>query len=209
VGARRTDVLYGGDRENRLRQELVRGVGGVAVLRALGLEPTVFHLNEGHSAFLQLERMRVFVEEEGLSADEALERLRASTVFTTHTPVPAGNEVFDPALVRRNLDGLVERCGPDMGRVRCARQGRARGHRLRADAVSRSAPRSTRTASRSCTVRLSREMWQPPLAGSPGRPGADHPRSRTACIPSARWLSPELERLLWRHRSAVPARAGS
>ncbi|HEU5477137.1 MAG TPA: alpha-glucan family phosphorylase [Gaiellaceae bacterium] len=106
-----TDTLYGGDRANRLRQELVLGVGGVRVLRRLGLEPSVFHLNEGHSAFLQLERLRELVEGQGLSAEEALERLRASTVFTTHTPVPAGNEVFDPALVRRNVEGLVERCG--------------------------------------------------------------------------------------------------
>ena len=106
-----TDILYGGDRENRLRQELVLGIGGVRVLRRLGLDPTVFHLNEGHSAFLQLERMRELVEQQELSAAEALERLRASTVFTTHTPVPAGNEVFDPELVRRNLEGLVERCG--------------------------------------------------------------------------------------------------
>lgn len=106
-----TDTLYGGDRANRLRQEVLLGVGGVRVLRRLGLEPTVFHLNEGHSAFLQLERMRELVEEQGLSADEAIERLRASTVFTTHTPVPAGNEVFDPKLVRRTLGGIVERCG--------------------------------------------------------------------------------------------------
>jgi len=106
-----TDTLYGGDRANRLRQEIVLGVGGVRVLRRLGLEPTVFHLNEGHSAFLQLERMRELVEEQGLGADDAIERLRASTVFTTHTPVPAGNEVFDPELVRRALGGLVERCG--------------------------------------------------------------------------------------------------
>jgi glycogen phosphorylase len=106
-----TDILYGGDRENRLRQELVLGIGGVRVLRRLGLAPTVFHMNEGHSAFLQLERIRELVEEQGLSADDALERLRASTVFTTHTPVPVGNEVFDPELVRRNLEGIVERCG--------------------------------------------------------------------------------------------------
>jgi starch phosphorylase len=124
-----TDILYGGDRENRLRQELVLGVGGVRVLRRLGLEPTVFHLNEGHSAFLQLERMRELVEEQGLSTDEALERLRVSTVFTTHTPVPAGNEVFDPELVRRNLEGLVERCGLGwddflaLGKVERAEQG--------------------------------------------------------------------------------------
>ena len=106
-----TNTLYGGDRANRLRQEVLLGVGGVRVLRRLGLEPTVFHLNEGHSAFLQLERMRELVEEQGLGPDEAIERLRASTVFTTHTPVPAGNEVFDPELVRRTLGGLVDRCG--------------------------------------------------------------------------------------------------
>ena len=105
------DTLSGGDRAHRLRQELLLGVGGVRVLRQLGLEPTVFHLNEGHSALLQLERMRELVEEQGLSAEEALERLRASTVFTTHTPVPAGNEVFDPELLRQNVEGLVERCG--------------------------------------------------------------------------------------------------
>jgi len=106
-----TDTLYGGDRANRLRQEVLLGVGGVRVLRRLGLEPTVFHLNEGHAAFRQVERMRELVEEQGLSTDEAIERLRASTVFTTHTPVPAGNEVFDPELVRQTLGGLVERCG--------------------------------------------------------------------------------------------------
>jgi len=106
-----TDKLYGGDREHRLQQELVLGLGGVRVLRALGLEPTVFHLNEGHSAFLQLERLRELVEDGDLPRDAGLQRLRASTVFTTHTPVPAGNEVFDAALVQRNVAPLVARCG--------------------------------------------------------------------------------------------------
>jgi starch phosphorylase len=106
-----TDKLYGGDREHRLRQELVLGLGGVRVLRGLGLDPTVFHLNEGHSAFLQLERLRELVEDGDLPRDAALQRLRASTVFTTHTPVPAGNEVFDAALVERNVGPLVARCG--------------------------------------------------------------------------------------------------
>jgi glycogen phosphorylase len=106
-----TDALYGGDRQHRIRQELVLGVGGVRVLRALGLEPTVFHMNEGHSAFLQLERLRELIEDEHVAREAALQRLRASTVFTTHTPVPAGNEIFDAWLVQRNLQGLVERCG--------------------------------------------------------------------------------------------------
>ena len=87
------------------------GVGGVRVLRRLGLAPTVFHMNEGHSAFLQLERLRELVEDDGLATADALEHLRASTVFTTHTPVPAGNEQFDPELVRRNVGDLVARCG--------------------------------------------------------------------------------------------------
>jgi starch phosphorylase len=106
-----TDTLYGGDREHRLRQELVLGVGGVRVLRALGIEPSVFHMNEGHSAFLQLERLRKLVEDGGVPRDAALARLRASTVFTTHTPVPAGNEVFAADLVERNVKGLIARCG--------------------------------------------------------------------------------------------------
>jgi starch phosphorylase len=106
-----TDALYGGDREHRIRQELVLGIGGVRALRALGHEPTVFHLNEGHSAFLQLERLRSLVEEQRFARETALAQLRCSTVFTTHTPVPAGNEVFDVELVRRNVERLVERCG--------------------------------------------------------------------------------------------------
>lgn len=105
-----TDALYGGDRRHRIRQELVLGIGGVRALRALGVEPTVFHMNEGHSAFLQLERLRELVEEAGVDRDAALQRLRASTVFTTHTPVPAGNEVFEAELVRQNVGALVERC---------------------------------------------------------------------------------------------------
>ena len=106
-----TDTLYGGDRVNRIRQELVLGVGGVRVLRQLGLAPTVFHMNEGHSAFFQLERLRELVEEDAVSTSDALAHIRATTVFTTHTPVPAGNEQFDPELVRRNLSDLVERGG--------------------------------------------------------------------------------------------------
>jgi glycogen phosphorylase len=105
-----TDSLYGGDRDHRIRQELLVGVGGVRALAALGLEPTVFHMNEGHSAFLALERIRALVAG-GLSREEAVERVRSSTVFTTHTPVPAGNEVFETGLVRRYLGRLAGECG--------------------------------------------------------------------------------------------------
>jgi starch phosphorylase len=103
-------TLYGGDRELRLRQELVLGIGGVRALDALGLEPTVFHMNEGHSAFLAVARGEKLVEA-GLPPREALERVRSTTVFTTHTPVPAGNEVFDPELVRHYLAAYLEPIG--------------------------------------------------------------------------------------------------
>jgi len=110
-----TDSLYGGDREHRIRQELLLGVGGVRALAALGIEPTVFHLNEGHSAFLQIERIRALVEQ-GLETGEALEQVRLSSVFTTHTPVPAGNEVFDDELVFRYVGSLAADAGLDRER---------------------------------------------------------------------------------------------
>ena len=94
-----TAQLYGGDREMRLRQEIVLGIGGVRALRAMGIVPTVVHMNEGHSAFSALERINMLRKENGLSFDEAREVVQASTVFTTHTPVPAGNDTFDPGLV--------------------------------------------------------------------------------------------------------------
>lgn len=85
--------LYTADQEQRLQQEIVLGIGGVRALRALGIEPAVWHANEGHSAFMVLERAREEVEN-GATFDEALSKVRANTVFTTHTPVPAGHDVF-------------------------------------------------------------------------------------------------------------------
>jgi glycogen phosphorylase len=102
--------LYTIDREERIRQEVVIGVAGVRALQALGHEPTVYHLNEGHAAFAALERIGALVDE-GIPPEEALERVRSSTVFTTHTPVPEGNEVFEPHLAKRYLHDLVGRSG--------------------------------------------------------------------------------------------------
>ncbi len=93
--------LYGGDREMRISQEFVLGIGGVRAVRALGYKPSVWHMNEGHSAFLGLERLREFMQNEGLSLVEAIEAVRSNTLFTTHTPVPAGNDAFDFALVEK------------------------------------------------------------------------------------------------------------
>lgn len=104
--------LYGGDLEHRLRQEIVLGVGGVRALRAVGVEPSYWHANEGHSAFHLLERLREEVAE-GLSFDEAAERVRRSTVFTSHTPVPAGHDVFPPHLIDRYFSHFWPQLGLD------------------------------------------------------------------------------------------------
>ncbi len=93
--------LYGGDHEMRISQEIVLGIGGVRALRALGLKPALWHMNEGHAAFLGLERIRELVAEEGLSFAEAREAVAANAVFTTHTPVPAGNDAFGLDLIDR------------------------------------------------------------------------------------------------------------
>ncbi|MBI4012397.1 MAG: alpha-glucan family phosphorylase [Candidatus Rokubacteria bacterium] len=94
--------LYGGDQELRLRQELVLGIGGVRILRALGIEPRVWHANEGHTAFMLVERVRERMAA-GLDLDRALAAVRATSVFTTHTPVPAGQEAFPLSMVDQYL----------------------------------------------------------------------------------------------------------
>ncbi len=105
--------LYGGDRETRIQQEVILGIGGVRALRAMGIEPAVWHLNEGHAAFVVLQRIREYIEQ-GLSFDDALAQVRASTVFTTHTPVPAGHDAFPYHQVEKHLAG----CWGDLGQHR-------------------------------------------------------------------------------------------
>lgn len=95
-----SDRLYVGEREMRLEQEIIIGIGGVRVLRALGIEPAIWHANEGHIAFMTLERVRELVEK-GLDFNAAVKQVRATTIFTTHTPVPAGNEVFPLDLMEK------------------------------------------------------------------------------------------------------------
>ncbi len=91
-----TDYLYGGDLDIRIHQEIMLGVGGVCMLKALGLKPTAYHMNEGHSAFLALERIRMMIQEDGLTFAEARQVAQSSQLFTTHTPVPAGIDLFPP-----------------------------------------------------------------------------------------------------------------
>jgi len=106
-----TSRLYGGDNRTRIRQELVAGVGGVRALRAMGTTPGVYHLNEGHSAFAILEAIRERIKDDGLSFDEALREVAEHTVFTTHTPVPAGHDRFNGQLMEEHLGPLRDELG--------------------------------------------------------------------------------------------------
>jgi glycogen phosphorylase len=106
-----TDQLYGGDDEMRIRQEIVLGIGGVRALAALGLNPPVCHMNEGHSAFAGLERGRMLMRAHGLTFQAAMEATAAGTVFTTHTPVPAGHDRFAPDLLARYLGDYAAELG--------------------------------------------------------------------------------------------------
>ena len=106
-----TNQLYGGDTHTRIRQEIVLGIGGLRALKELGLNPTVFHMNEGHSAFLAIERIRVLMADQGLSFEEALHASRANNVFTTHTSVPAGLDVFEAGLVTHYFEEYCQGAG--------------------------------------------------------------------------------------------------
>jgi starch phosphorylase len=105
------DRLYGGDIDMRIHQEIMLGIGGVRMLEALGLKPSVYHMNEGHSAFLALERIRMLMDEAGLTYPQALQVATASQIFTTHTPVPAGIDLFGADKVLYYLGHYARRFG--------------------------------------------------------------------------------------------------
>ena len=183
-----TDALYGGDREHRIRQELLLGVGGVRALAALGIEPTVYHLNEGHSAFLQIERARALVEQ-GLETSDALEHVRSSSVFTTHTPVPAGNEVFDEELVSRYVGPLAAGAGLDReALLELGRFGEKPGFGLTPLALRLSAYANGVSELHG---EVAREMWEPLW------PGRKTPIGHvTNGVHLGTWLDPGLTELL-------------
>jgi len=101
--------LYGGDWENRLKQEIFLGLGGIRAINALKIKPDIYHCNEGHAALINIERISDLVQHENLTFDEALEVVRTSSLFTTHTPVPAGHDAFDEDLIRTYLRHMPER----------------------------------------------------------------------------------------------------
>ena len=117
-----THKLYGGDWENRIKQEYLLGIGGVLLLKRLGIKADIYHCNEGHAALLNLQRLVDMVQEDGLNFNEALEVVRATSLYTVHTPVPAGHDYFDEELFGKYMGGYPERLGiswqdlMDMGR---------------------------------------------------------------------------------------------
>jgi starch phosphorylase len=189
-----TGELYGGDSEMRMRQEIVLGVGGIRALVALGLNPHVFHMNEGHCAFLGLERIRQLIHEHRVSFREGLEIVAASGIFTTHTPVPAGIDVFSPDQIERyfvsfrETFGLTREAFLDLGR---AQPGRA-------DEFFNMAVLAIRTASAVNGVsrlhaRISRAMWRNLW---PGIPADEIPIAHvTNGVHPQSWISHEMRNI--------------
>ena len=160
------DSLYGGDIDTRIRQEIVLGIGGMRALEAVGLKPTVFHMNEGHSAFLVLEQVRRYMGEDKLSFEEALEAARCSNVFTTHTPVPAGIDLFDPGMMYHYFSAY---CARDRHRLQPVDGAWAGATRYDRDERFSMAVLALKTSAyRNAVSRLHREC----LAGNVSRPVA-------------------------------------
>jgi len=193
-----TSKLYGGDIDMRIRQEILLGIGGVRALKALGIEPDVFHLNEGHSAFLGLERIRDFMAERKMPYEVAFEVVRSSSVFTTHTPVPAGNDHFDPQLVRTYLKPMADQLGLGIdGLMALGRQDPT--DKSETFCMTVLALRMAQFANGVSELHgsVSREMWQNVW---PGVPVDELPISHiTNGIHTRTWLCTELARLYDRY----------
>jgi starch phosphorylase len=201
--------LYGGDRETRLQQEIILGIGGVRALRALGTSPCVWHLNEGHAAFVVLQRIREMLEQ-GQSFESALEEVRRTTVFTTHTPVPAGHDAFPFHMVETHLAG----CWGGLGEHRedflaLGRHDSGQGTLFNMTALAMRSSGITNGVSQ-LHGEVTRDMWSPLIAelGDRVRPVT----SVTNGIHLPTWIAPDLERLFdthfpsgWRDRHDDPA----
>ena len=156
-----TAQLYGGDTVTRIRQEIVLGIGGLRALDRLNLKPTVWHMNEGHSAFLAIERMRRLMKEYKLSFQEAFEASRSNSVFTTHTPVPAGIDLFDPGLLYQYFGEYCAESGiPFENFLALGRSRPENQHEPFSMAISAIQTSAYRNAVSSLHRQVSQEMWQ-------------------------------------------------
>jgi starch phosphorylase len=188
--------LYGGDRETRIQQEIILGVGGVRALKAVGSAPAVWHLNEGHAAFVVLQRIRDLIEG-GLSFDEALEDVRRTTVFTTHTPVPAGHDTFPFNLVETHLAGCWGTLGAYRERfLQLGAYDNGAGVQFNMTALALRTANGVNAVSQLHGV-VTREMWGPIW---PGTPEDRRPvRAITNGVHMPTWLSHEMLRLFDRY----------
>jgi starch phosphorylase len=200
--------LYGGDRETRIQQEVVLGIGGVRALKALGINPSVFHLNEGHAAFVVLQRIRDLIEQ-GQTFDQALDEIRASTVFTTHTPVPAGHDAFSFQLVEKHLAGCWGTLGPNRDRfLTLGSHDSGAGPQFNMTALALRSAGAINAVSELHGI-VTREMW---ASIWPGAAPEDRPvRSITNGVHVPTWIASELDDLFvkylgadWRDRHDEP-----
>jgi starch phosphorylase len=203
-----TSRLYGGDRRVRIRQELLLGVGGSRALRALGINPGVLHLNEGHSGFAVLEAIRNRMQDEGLTFEQAVPRVSREVVFTTHTPVPAGHDRFDDYLIEEHLGLLRESLG--ISREALMGLGRENPSNHQEDfCMTVLGLRLSRRANAVSALHgeVSRAMW---TGLCPGKPEDEVPIGHiTNGVHVPTWLAPQMFRLYDRHLGAEWHQHGS
>lgn len=189
-----TGHLYGGDRETRLVQEMMLGIGGARLLQKLGVDPGVYHLNEGHSAFLTLELARQLIEREGIGFAEAAGRVRERSVFTTHTPVAAGHDEFEAALVQKGF-GVWPESALGLSREEFLKLGQVNGDLQESFGLTPLALRMCRSTNGVSQKHgeVSRELWQKMW---PERSPAEVPiTSVTNGVHPSTWVAPLLRRL--------------
>ena len=191
-----SNQLYVSGREMRLIQEIVLGMGGTRALEALGIEPTVWHLNEGHSAFLQLERMRRAGNEGSL--DDRLAMLRKQSIFTTHTPVPAGNEQFDRGLIRKYFSTWCEEAGVSLDQLFELGRGHHGDDSFNLTALAIRTSRWANGVSK-LNAQVASRMWQHLFDAEGLEGGEDQPiRAVTNGVHARTWIGPEMQSLLRR-----------
>jgi starch phosphorylase len=193
-----TARLYGGDNDMRIRQEIVLGIGGVRALRALDKPPSVCHMNEGHSAFSGLERIRTLMEENNLDFAAAREAVQAGTVFTTHTPVPAGNDVFAPHLIEHYFGGYMQQLRIDRNEfLGLGRQNPRDGNEPFCMTVLAIRLANSTNGVSKLHGQVSRKMWRQIW---PDLPEAEIPiTSITNGVHTRSWVSPDMVQLYERY----------
>jgi len=193
-----TSRLYGGDGRVRIRQELLLGVGGFRALRAMGITPSVLHLNEGHSGFAVLEAIRSRMQDEGLDFDQAVPRVSREVVFTTHTPVPAGHDRFDAGLMEEHLGPLRDMLGLSHDRLMALGRENPHNHNEEFCMTVLGLKLSRRANAVSALHgEVSRAMW---TGLYPGKTEDSVPIGHiTNGVHVPTWLAPQMFRLYYRH----------